>query len=508
MGNVGITLGIAWGDPGHDLDCSRVLSIHEAPAAKVALWQELARRGLAAFCKVTDAGYEFSRHGDLLCQRLEEVERGECTRLLVQLPPRHSKSYHVSQRFPAWFVGRHERGQVILASYGASLAESHGRKARDLLEHQYWPFKTRLGKEGRSAGDWRTAMGAEVMATGVDGPSTGRGADCLIIDDPVKDRNEADSEHVRSVTWDWYLETARTRLMPGGRIVLCQTRWHHDDLAGRILNSDTAHEWTVLNLPALAEEGDELGREEGQALWPEWYDEATLLSLKSELGLRAWTSLYQQRPSQEKGGIFQRDWFENRYGAAPNCRQIVVSADGAWKTGVSNDRSAVGAWGLGENGYFLLDMQTGKWELHELKRRIIDMQRAHHAHAVLIEDTASGIAAIQELTRETALPIIPWRVSASKTARAEAVSPLFEAGKVAIPEKAHYIEAWIEEHVAFPQGRYDDQVDVTSMSLAYLSQTARLTGDWTKPMGVNVVGRGSKKSGVPGWEQAWTRGGW
>ncbi len=230
---------------------------------------ELARRRLADFIGLVEPNYMPTRHTEAICDHLEALERGDINRLMIFTPPRHGKTMHTSQAFPAWVLGRNARAQIVLASYGAELAEDNSVKARSYLRDEHSPFECRVSDESRARHRWHTDAGGTLIATGIEGGLTGRGADRLIIDDPVEGRKKAESETMRESTWGWYTDVARTRLMSGGRIVLCQTRCHDDDLAGRILNSDDAKRWTVLSLPAIAKEGDGLGRQPGEALWPQ-----------------------------------------------------------------------------------------------------------------------------------------------------------------------------------------------------------------------------------------------
>jgi predicted phage terminase large subunit-like protein len=451
------------------------VALLERPGVQHSIARELARRCLSDFCALMDPSYERSRHADLLIQHLEAVERGEVRRLAVFMPPRHSKTYHVSERFPAWFLGRNPERRVILASYGSDLAEGSSRKVRNLLLDERWPFPTvGVAHDSAAVNKWSTNHGGEVIAAGVGGAMTGFGADILVIDDPVKGRAEADSETYRESTWDWYTEVARTRLMPGGRIVLCQTRWHEDDLAGRILAR--AGGWTILNLPALALDGDPLGRSPGEPLWPEWYGLTELADLRADLtseqGARGWQALYQQSPTADEGGMFKRAWFTRRWGDddLPEMTYTVLAVDSAFKTGVHNDPSALTLWGTDGVDYYVLAEWSGRWEFHELKQQIVAASRDKKPNLVLIEDTASGQSAIQELRRETKLPIVAHKVTASKEARAQAVAPICEAGKVVLPTYAPWTGAWIDEHAAFPNGRHDERVDNTSAALARLAQ--------------------------------------
>lgn len=428
-----------------------------------------AQDSLAAFCARMDPTYEPARHTALLVEHLEAVERGDIKRLAVFMPPRHSKTYHVSERFPAWYLGRRPSERVILASYGAELAEGSSRKVRNLLKDQRWPWPgVRVAEDSSAVNKWGTNYRGEVIAAGVGGAMTGFGANLLVIDDPVKGRLEADSETTRETTWNWYAEVARTRLMPGGRIVLCQTRWHEDDLAGRILRR--AGDWTVLELPALAREDDLLGRAPGEPLWPEWFGAFELSELRTDLtseqGSRAWQALYQQRPTADEGGQFKRAWFEERWSdlAWPPIR--VLAVDAAYKTGVMNDYSAIVVAGATDTAFPVLDVHQGRWEYPELKRQILEKAQEWQPHALLIEDTAAGQSVIQELRRDSRVPIVPVKVTASKEARAATVAPTCEARRVVLPRFGPFVGDLVDQLAAFPTGQHDDMCLVAGTRIA------------------------------------------
>jgi len=452
------------------------VALLDRPDVQNALQAELARRHLADFCERMDPTYTRARHADLLIEHLEAVERGDIRRLMVFEPPRHSKTYHVSERFPAWATGRNPKVQGILASYGAELAERNSRVIRNLLRDERWPFPgVGVSDDSGAVNRWSTNYGGIWVAAGVGGAMTGFGADLLLIDDPVKGRAEADSETFRETAWSWYTEVARTRLMPGGRIVLCQTRWHEDDLAGRLLNSAGAANWTVLRLPALADEPDDpLKRQAGDALWPEWFDVDSLNEIKADLtteqGARAWQALYQQRPTSDEGGQFKRAWFAERWTEQPKTTFRVLAVDAAYKTGIMNDFSAIVVGGVTGNTLPLLDVRQGRWEYPELKRHIIDAAKEWQPHAVVIEDTAAGQSVIQELRRTTQLPIIAVKVSASKEARAAAVAPTCESGKVLMPKTGPLVGALVDQLAAFPTGLHDDMVDAFVHCFGYLAR--------------------------------------
>lgn len=439
--------------------------------------QELARRRLGDFLAAILPGYQSAPHTTALCAHLEALEAREIRRLIVTMPPRHGKTLHVSQALPAWYLGRRPGEQVILASYAAELAEQNSRRARGFLLDPRWPFEARVSAKSAAVGRWHTNAGGGCIAAGVGGGITGFGADLLVVDDPVKGREEADSAAIRESTWRWWTEVALTRLQPGAVVLLVQTRWHEDDLAGRVLSSPGAKEWTVLSLPAFAEEGDSLGRAEGEALWADWYAADHLAALRTEIGERAYSALYQQQPTPDRGGIFQRPWLEGRYTRLPEGVRALQAVDSAFKTGVGNDWSVIATWATDGAWFYLVDVWRRRVEFPELVRAIETEAAEHSPDAVLVEDTAAGQSAIQELRRTTSLPIVALKATGSKVSRAEAISPLFESGKVLLPEQAPgWLGPWVEEHVAFPASRHDDQVDTTSIALERLRHHGRGAG--------------------------------
>ena len=261
--------------------------------------------------------------------------------------------------------------------------------------------------------------------------------------------------------------------MPDAVVLLVQTRWHEDDLAGRILASPSASEWTVLSLPGSAEEHDPLGRVEGAALWPHWYPAERLHALRAEIGERAFLALYQQRPTSERGGIFRREWMSGRYGELPRGPTTTIqTVDSAFKTGVANDYSVIATWTTDGRFFYLVDVWRQRVEFPDLVAAIQAQAAAHGPSAVAVEDTASAQSAIQVLRRETALPIVPVPAAGSaKISRAGAVSPLFESGRVLLPEQSPgWLGPWIEEHVGFPTARHGS--GPLRRSAAFSSQAA------------------------------------
>lgn len=273
--------------------------------------RELARRHLLDFIKYNFTDYKVSWHHRVLCEALERVEKGECKRLAVFMPPRHGKSEIVSIHFPAWYMGRDKNRNVIEASYSADLSTGFGGKARDIVGSSEFAKvfpDVKLADDTQAKGKWSTNGRGEFNAAGVGGAITGKGADVLIIDDPVKDRQDADSITIRDTAHSWYLSTAKTRLSPNGAIILVMTRWHDDDLAGRILESEEADEWEIIKFPAIATE-DEEHRKEGEALWPDHYTLEILEKIKKGSD-KEWSALYQQDPVDVENAAFKKEMFK------------------------------------------------------------------------------------------------------------------------------------------------------------------------------------------------------
>jgi predicted phage terminase large subunit-like protein len=289
----------------------------------------------------------------------------------------------------------------------------------------------------------------------------------LLIDDPLKDREEANSETVRKALHEWFASVAYTRLMPGGAIIIIQTRWHEDDLAGWLLREHASENWEILNLPAIAEQ-DEGFRKEGEALWPEKFPIQALNRIREAIGDAAWASLYQQRPAAAEGAIFKRSWWRS-YRERPKFSQILQSWDTAFKKGAENCFSVCTTWGWAENGYYLLSVWRGRVEFPELRRVLIAQAEEWKPHAILVEDRASGQSLLQEL-KSTALPVIGVKVDSDKFSRAQAVTAIVESGKVFLPEAAPWLNDYKEEMAAFPTGLYDDAVDSTTQALNYFRE--------------------------------------
>lgn len=468
------------------------MSVDLQEALSSSAQEELARRRLLDFCTRVDPGYQTPPHIRLLAEHLEALERGEIDRLCVSMPPRHGKSRLVSQLFTAWYLGRHPREDVVIASYGSDLAERNSRVVRDVVQDSRNPFDVAIRMDSRSVGRWHTAAGGQVLAVGVGSGLTGHGAHVLIIDDPVGGREEADSEAIRQSTEEWFAEVARTRLAPGGKIILLGTRWHWSDLIGSTLER-SAGRWRVINLPAIAETNDLLGRKRGEALWPERWPIESLPQVPTEMSSRSFQALYQGQPTAEKGGLFKRAWLENYFdgpmpvvidhiqsgsGAfmqiidSPRQFEITGAIDCASTVSVSSDFSVIAIVATDGIDFYVLDIVRKRVEFNELLAMTIKTFQKWNPSRLFIEHTSNGFPLVQELRRASALPVIPLSVKGSKVARAEATTAWFESGRVKFPRGAPWLKDLIDEYIAFPLGAHDDTVDALTMALRLSQQIA------------------------------------
>lgn len=429
------------------------------------------RTDLAAYGAALWPPFELARHHRELVSCLERIEAALFDRVIFLLPPRHGKSLITSTLFPAWWLGRHPDKSIIAASYGQELASDFGRRVRgfvsDPLHRQIFPNCV-ISDDSDSVHRFHLIQGGAYFAVGAGGPLTGRGADLLLIDDPIKSREQANSAAERKSLQAWYESTAYTRLEPNGAIVLIQTRWHEDDLAGWLLREHVGEGWKVISLQAIAETDDPLGRVEGAALWPEKFPIETLDRIREAIGSSAWASLYQQRPAPEQGAIFRRDWWRSYSEQPAELQRIIFSLDCAFKTGQSNDYSVIAIIGETKAGYYILQISRGRWEFPELKRQAIALFDIWKPHSLLVEDAASGQSLIQALKAETRLPILPVKPQGDKVSRAHAVSPLCESGRVFLPANAGWLADFVDEATSFPAAPHDDQVDALTQALNYL----------------------------------------
>lgn len=389
------------------------------------------------------------------------MERGEIDRLMVTMPPRHGKSELVTKRFPAWSLGRNAKRQIITASYNSDLARDFGRGVRNIVNSGPYGniFETRLASDSKAADRWNTNADGAYVAAGVGTAVTGRGADLLIIDDPLKDRAEAESELKRQTVWDWYTSTAYTRLMPGGAVIVVQTRWHEDDLSGRLIESMSkgGDRWHMLDLPAI--------NERGEALWPERYDVEALRRIKAAIGPRDWSALYQQSPSPDDGDFFKRDWFSVGR-ERPKRLRIYGSSDYAVSEG-KGDFTWLLIWGVCPDGdLWLVDGWKGQKSSDAWIERQIDLTAQYKPFAWFGEGGVIQKALEPTLTRrmrERRVHVrLEWLPSINdKPTRARGLQAYASMGRVHLTDD-ELGQALLSEMLKFPNGKHDDGVDTAA----------------------------------------------
>jgi predicted phage terminase large subunit-like protein len=434
----------------------------------------LAAQDLACYGTLVWPEFELAAHVELLVSALEQVERGEVKRLLVSMPPRHGKSLLSSILFPSWYLGRHPDRAVIGASHSQELADAFGRKTRNLLlddRHRAVFPACRMSEDSAAVSRFDTTAGGSYFGIGRGGGLTGRGGDLIVLDDPLRDAQEAASSAIRAQLKEWYSGVVYTRLAPGGAIVIVSTRWSQDDVAGWLLREHTDEGWKPIEMPAIAETSDGF-RAEGDALWPSRFPIEALERIREQLGAQLWASLYQGRPAPLGGAIFKEQWFGS-YREPPPSLRIVQAWDSAFKTATANDYSVCVTIGESKTGYHVLHVMRGKWEFPDLVRRMRDAAETWKPAAVVVEDAASGQSVTQVLKAETKLPVIGVKPQGSKILRAQLVAPMIESGKVLLPEAAAWKSALVDELASFPSGHYDDQVDALVHGLTYLRARPR-----------------------------------
>ena len=451
-------------------------------SAQVKAEQELAKRILSRkrllpFVERFNPDYLAGWVHKDICQRLEkfseQVANKESPRLMLFMPPRHGKSTLASVAFPAWHLGRHPDHEFISCSYSGSLAMSFSRKVRQLLREPVYKNvfeKSRLDKDSQSVESWQTTQGGGYVAAGVGGGITGKGANVLVIDDPVKNREDAESDNNREATWDWYTSTAYTRLSPGGGILVILTRWHDDDLAGRLLKQaeDGADQWEVIRYPAIAEI-DENFRKQGESLHPERYNVDALEQIRKAIGPRDWSALYQQNPVSDEGDYFSRDMI--RYYEYDEIDTAELNYYCAWDLAIGqrdrNDYSVGIVVGIDEYDHlYVVDVVRGKYDGFELVEQILDLYETWRPGIVGIERGHIEMALgpfLQKRTRERGLSEAYFKDlkvgRRDKEARARAIQGRMQQGMVYFPKDAVWTGTMVAELLRFPNGAHDDQVD-------------------------------------------------
>lgn len=427
----------------------------------VTLALTLAHNHLLAYVRLQFPGYVLGVHHRKIADALMAVERGDIKRLIIQAPPRHGKSMLTSEFFPAWYLGRNPDRYVICATYGQELADDFGRKVRNQMRsdehHAVFP-QCKLSEDSQSASRFGTEQSGSYFALGVGGAATGRGGHLLVIDDPLKGREEADSETYRRRLKDWYASVAYTRLMPNGAIIIMNTRWHEDDLTGWVLAEHSHENWTVLDLPALSDDG--------VALWPEQYSADDLERIRRTIGSREWEALYMQRPAPDTGDYFKRDWFR-RYDTPPKHLRIYAASDYA-VTANDGDFTELGIFGLCPDGnLYALDWWYGQTASDTWIETQLDMVRKWKPQVWIGESGPIRRAVEPFLTRRMKerrdMCSLEWLPSVhDKPTRSRAFQAMASSGMVYLPKTA-WADRLMSQLLVFPVGVCDDAVDVCSL---------------------------------------------
>jgi len=444
----------------------------------------VASKSYVDYVELVHAGqWRRASHLDLVCRELESIMRGETKRLMIFMPPRHGKSMCVTETFPSYYLGHFPQRRVMELSYGAELAQEFGKKNRDkVYEYGGDIFKIRLSSQQATKTNWKiNGTDGGMYSVGFFGAVTGRGADLLIVDDPIRNRAEAESQTYREKIWAEYQSTVATRLHAKGAIIIILTRWHEDDLAARLLNDEygKVEDWKIISLPAIAEENDVLGRAIGEPLWPMGgYDIEWAKQQKETVGSYAWSSLYQQRPTPSSGGIFKREWWQ-RYKELPcDLFDFIQSWDCTFKDANTSDYVVGQVWARSKKNLahrYLLDQVRGRMTFTETVHAVRGLSaKWKQTIRKLVEDKANGTAVMDVLKKE--IPgLIPVQPMGGKVVRAHAVTAVVESGNVFIPDAsiAPWIHDYIEELSSFPSGSHDDQVDAMTQANAYYNDRGK-----------------------------------
>ena len=442
--------------------------------------RDLARDKFMAYAKHVYDGFIEGRHHKIIAEKLEAIAEGKLKRLIVNMPPRHSKSEFASYLMPSWFLGRNPKLKIIQATMNTELAVRFGRKVRDLIADPIYAEifpDTDLKQDSQAAGRWETSAGGEYFAAGVGAAMTGRGADLLIIDDPHSEQ-DALSSSAYDTAYEWYTSGPRQRLQPGGTIIIVQTRWSKKDLTGRLLGAQArdlmADQWEVVEFPAILPSGE--------PLWHEFWKKEELLKVKASLSVGKWNAQWQQNPTSEEVAMVKRDWWQLwEREDTPRLDYIIQSYDTAYSKKETADYSAITTWGVfepkenGEQHLILLDAKKGRWSFPELKEIAVDQNEYWDPDMMLIEAKASGASLADEL-RMLNLPVTtfsPGRRKGGggmdKPTRMHMGSPIFASGKVWYPDEK-FADEVIEEVASFPNGDHDDYCDSMTMALLRFRQ--------------------------------------
>jgi predicted phage terminase large subunit-like protein len=478
-------------------------------AANELLARRKAKSSLHSFIEYIEYGVTPAKHHALIIDRLEAVERGDIRRLMLFLPPGSAKSTYASVLFPPWYLGRNPGNSIIGASHTSELADRFGRRVRNIVGTAEYNnvFDAQLSADSAAAGRWEMTSGSEYYAVGVGGSVTGRRADLGIIDDPVKSREDADSEISRNKVWEWYKADFYTRLKPNASIILIMTRWHEDDLAGRLLEDakNGGDQWEVLSLSMEADANDPLGREEGEQLWPEWFTQDMLSQAKRDP--RNWLALYQQKPRSESGGEFRKPWLQH-YKNKPVKGNKYILVDPASEKKKTSDYTSIFVLLLAEDqNYYVIDMVRDRLNLTERADLLFKLHKEHKPLDVGYEKYGMQ-ADIDHMKDRMERENYRFRISevggsTPKNDRIRRMIPLFESGRVWLPETLHktdfqgqvrdLVADFIEqEYAAFPVGKHDDMMDC-------LSRIHDISADFPKEKKPSSFGGAQIVTGPTGW---------
>jgi predicted phage terminase large subunit-like protein len=433
---------------------------------------EKAQANFLDFVKMVWPEFIAGKHHKIIAEKFERIASGQLRRLIINMPPRHTKSEFGSYLFPAWMMGKKPSMKIIQATHTTELAVNFGRKVKNLLDREEFQEifpDTKLAVDSKASGRWDTNRGGMYYAVGVGSNLAGRGGDLVIVDDPHSEQTAMLSTGFEDA-WDWYTSGPRQRLQPGAAIIVIMTRWSEKDLTGQLLKAQSrdpgADQWEVVELPALLPSG--------RPCWPEYWSLGDLEAVRASIPLSKWNAQYQQTPTNEEGAIIKREWWQLwTKDRVPPLKYVIQSYDTAYGKQTTSDYSAITTWGVFQRGEYgegapnliLLSAVRGRWEFPDLKRVALEEYRFWEPETVIVEAKATGMPLTHEL-RAMGIPVVNYTPSrgSDKLTRVNSVAPMFEAGLVWAPDEP-WAHEMIEECAAFPHGEHDDFVDSMTQAL-------------------------------------------